>query len=80
MKFKLLQPLRRDGKRMKPPGEVELDTEKHADDIAHLTRSGVIAAPSAAADDEAAAKAAAKTKADADAKAKAASKTTKAKE
>lgn len=83
MKYPLLQPLRRDGKRMKPPGEVELDTVEDKADIERLARLGVIGEPGTASpgDDEARAEAEAqaKAKAEEEAKAKAEAEAQKAK-
>lgn len=42
MKFPVLEPLRCDGKTIKPPAEVELDEREQAETIAHLVRRGVI--------------------------------------
>lgn len=75
MKYPLLQPLRRDGKRMKPPGEIELDPTEDKADIERLTRRGVIGKPGTLSAGEAEAKAeeeaAAKAKAEEEAEAKA---------
>lgn len=42
MKFPLLQPLRRNGVRLKPPGQVELDPKADQGEIVRLVLAGVI--------------------------------------
>lgn len=76
MKFPLREALRRDGKTHRPPGEVELDVERDADEIDQLMGLGVIAdvrdaEAEAKAEAETQAKAEAETQAKAEAEAKA---------
>ena len=76
MKFPVTQPLRRNGKKYRPPGaEIELDLEKDAGDIEHLVHKGVIKdvrdQSDAGAEEKARQEAEAKAKADAEAKQKA---------